>query len=314
MAINLHLLRLFTTVAEQHGFSRAAEVLNISQPAVSKGVRELEAQLHCVLMERSPGGVRLTEAGTVLLSHATALFAAERRAEEELQALRGLTQGELHVGASTTIATYVLPRLLGAFQDIHPDLHLRLTSANTQDIAERLLARDIDVALVEGPVEHPNLITHPWLTDELVVIAAADHPLARMEGPILPSDLAQARHIVREEGSGTREVVGSALDGFGVRPASIMEVGSTEAIKQVVAAGLGIAMVSAAAAKDQIALGVLKVVPVQGLSVERPLYRLTLKGHNLRFAAEAFEHFICQTDLRPVAHAPMAPAPPAGHR
>ncbi|MFG1463255.1 LysR substrate-binding domain-containing protein [Xanthobacter sp. DSM 24535] len=299
MAINLHLLRLFTSVAEQHSFSRAAEVLNISQPAVSKGVRELEGQLHCVLLERSPAGVRLTEAGSVLLSHATALFAAERRAEEELQALRGLAQGELHVGASTTIATYVLPRLLGAFQDIHPDLHLRLTSANTQDIADRLLSRDIDVALVEGPVEHPSLISHPWLTDELVVIAAPDHPLAQMEGPVLPSDLDHARHIVREAGSGTRDVVVLALEAFAVRPRMVMEVGSTEAIKQVVAAGLGIAIVSAAAAKDQISLGVLKVVPVEGLVVRRPLYRLTLKGQHLRFAAAAFEAFICRPDIQP---------------
>ncbi|WP_341990696.1 LysR family transcriptional regulator [Azorhizobium sp. AG788] len=297
MAINLHLLRLFRTVAECRSFSRAAEALHISQPAVSKGVRELESQLRCVLVERNPGGIGLTEAGTLLLAHAVDLFAVERRAEEDLQALRGLAQGELHVGASTTIATYVLPRILGAFQDAHPDLQLRLTSANTQEVAERLLARDIDVALVEGPVEHPSLSAHPWLFDDLVVIVAPDHPLAQMGKTLVPADLDQVRHIVREAGSGTREVVGTALEACGIRPDRVMEVGSTEAIKQVVAAGLGIAMVSAAAAKDQIALGRLKVLSVEGLALRRPLYRLTITGHHLKFAAAAFEQFICQAEF-----------------
>lgn len=297
MAINLHLLRLFRTVAECRSFSRAAEALNISQPAVSKGVRELESQLGCVLMERNPGGIGLTEAGSLLLAHAVDLFAVERRAEEDLQSLRGLAQGELHVGASTTIATYVLPRILGAFQDAHPDLQLRLTSANTQEVVERLLAREIDVALVEGPVEHPSLTAHDWLSDDLVVIVAPDHPLAQMRKTLVPADLDQVRHIVREPGSGTGEVVTAALEACGIRPERVMEVGSTEAIKQVVAAGLGIAMVSAAAAKDQIALGLLKVLSVEGLALRRPLYRLTLNGQHLKFAAAAFEQFICRAEF-----------------
>ncbi|MBX6747999.1 MAG: LysR family transcriptional regulator, partial [Acetobacteraceae bacterium] len=163
MPINLHLLRLFAMVARHRSFSRAAEMLHISQPAISKGVRELEAQLGTRLLERGgPGGVTLTEAGRVLAGHAATLFMVERAAEEDLAAFRGLHRGTLAIGASTTIATYLLPQVIGAFHRRHPQVELRLTSANTRAIVDLLLARELDIALVEGPVEEPGLLAEPW--------------------------------------------------------------------------------------------------------------------------------------------------------
>ncbi|MBV1800206.1 LysR family transcriptional regulator [Siccirubricoccus sp. G192] len=293
MAINLHLLRLFAMVARHRSFSRAAEALHVSQPSVSKGVRELEAQLGSRLLERGgPGGVTLTEPGRILAGHAATLFGAERAAEEDLAAFRGLRRGTLAIGASTTIATYLLPRALGAFHRQHPEVELRLTSANTRAIVDLLLARELDIALVEGPVEEPGLVVEPWREDEMVLVASATHPLGAEA--VLPDALAGQIVIMREPGSGTRDVGFEALAAWGVRPRRTLEVGSTEAIKQLVAAGVGVAIVSAAAAADQIALGRLRVPRLRSVSggqvtLRRMLSRLILPGRRPSVAAAAFE-------------------------
>jgi len=288
MSLNLHLLRLFATVARTGSFSRAAEILHISQPAISKSVRDFEAQVGCRLLDRGPKGVRPTREGEALARHARTLFAAERAAEEELRALRGLHQGSLRVGASTTIATYMLPDHLGAFHRAHPGIELHIVSANTRAIAELMAGHEIDVALVEGPVEDHDLVCEPWRTDAMVLIAAPSHPLAAAAGRVVPEMIAGEVLIVREPGSGSREVVADALAARGVRPARTLEIGSTEAIKQVVAAGLGLAIVSAATVKDQVALGRLTVIPWQGFSIKRSLWRLRKPGRLETPAARAF--------------------------
>jgi DNA-binding transcriptional LysR family regulator len=288
MALNLHLLRLFAAVAAEGSFSRAAEVLHVSQPAVSRGVREFEAQLGTRLLERGAGGVSLTAEGAALMRHAGALFAAERAAEEDVAAWRGLARGSLTVGASTTIATWFLPPLLAAFQAAHPAIELRLRIANTAAIAEALLARELEVALVEGPVDQPGIQGQPWREDRMVLIAGAPHPLARAGGVLDPASLAPERIILRERGSGTRDVADAALAALGVSPAATLEVGSTEMIVQVVAAGLGVAIVSLAAARDQMALGRLVALRVRGLAVSRQLTRLSLPGRQPSAAAVAF--------------------------
>ena len=291
MAINLHLLRMFFAVVEHGSFSQAALTLNVSQSAVSKGVKELEGQLGAPLLERR-AGMRPTETGAVLLWHAQRLFGAERSAEEELRALRGLTRGELRLGASTTVATYMLPPLLGAFYAAHPRIKIRLTSENTRKIADRLLAREIDLAVVEGPVDDPAIEADAWRIDEMALIAGADHQFAAHKGPIDPDALGKMTLLVREPGSGTREVVAAALEQAGVHPDETIEIGSTEAIKQIVASGVGVAIVSLAAAKDQIALGRLKAVAMAGLAISRPLYRLRVRGRSLAPAAAEFERML----------------------
>jgi DNA-binding transcriptional LysR family regulator len=290
MALNLHLFRLFAAVARHGSFSRAAEALHLSQPSVSKGVRDFEAQVGSRLLERGgPGGVTLTEAGRLLMRHAAGLFAAERDAEEELAALRGLRRGTLSVGASTTVATYQLPPILGAFHKRYPEIELRLTSANTRAIADLLLARELDVALVEGPVEEPGIAVRPWHDEEMVLIAAPDHRLAKAPSPLPTAAIADEIVLVREPGSGTREVALAALETHHIVPRSILEVGSTEAIKQIVAGGLGIAIVSAAAAADQITLGKLVVLKVRGFTVRRMLTRLSLPARQPSAPAAAFD-------------------------
>jgi DNA-binding transcriptional LysR family regulator len=288
MSLNLHLFRLFAAVARHGSFSRAAEALHLSQPSVSKGVRDFEAQVGSRLLERrGPGGVTLTEAGGLLMRHAATLFAAERAAEEELAALRGLHRGTLSVGASTTVATYHLPPILGAFHKRYPEVELRLTSANTREIAELLSTRELDIALVEGPVDEPGIEVRPWREEEMVLIAAPDHRLA--PGPVPTDAIAEEIVIVREPGSGTRDVALAALEAHHIVPRSVLEVGSTEAIKQIVAGGLGIAIVSAAAAADQIALGKLAVLRARDFAVRRTLTRLSLPARQPSAPAAAFD-------------------------
>ena len=292
MSLNLHLLRMFATVVRSGSFSKAAEILNISQPAISKGVRDFELQVGCRLLNRSPKGVVPTPEGLALSRRADALFAVERAAEDELSALRGLHNGSLRIGASTTIATYMIPRYLGAFHRAYPGVDIHLISANTRDIAAQMVEHEIDIGLVEGPVDDRNLVAEPWRTDVMKLIAAPDHAFAMASEPIDPRRLENEVLIVREPGSGSREVVAQALAAHGIEPLRTLEIGSTAAIKQVVAAGLGVSIVSVVTVDDQVRLGRLKVLDLDGMTIERTLWQLTLPGRLAMPAARAFEKML----------------------
>lgn len=291
MAINLHHLRVFAAVAEQRGFSRAATALRISQPAVSKAVRQLERQVGVPLVERAGRASHLTAAGERLAARARELFGVEEAAEEELRALRGLEAGSLRIGASTTIATYMLPPILARFHEAHPAIEQRVVSANTRAIARALLERRLDVALVEGPVEHPRIESRRWRSDELVLIAPPDHRLASRR-KVSVRDLGAERFVVREQGSGTREVAERALAKHGVHPATALQLGSTEAVKQAVAAGLGLAILSRYAAADQLALGRIALVRLHDAELKRSLTELRLRGRTPSAPAAAFAEFL----------------------
>ena len=287
--MNLHLLRMFTAVAQHRSFSRAAEELHISQPAVSKGIRELESQLGSPLLERAPGGVHLTEAGHILIDHARAMFATEQAAQEALDALRGLHRGSLRIGASTTIAAYFLAPILGAFHRRHPEVQLRLTSANTSTVMSLLAYRELDVAIIEGPVEMGEIIAKPWLEDELIFIVAADHSLAARKSQIRIDAVMEETFVLREQGSGTRDVAWDALQRSGCVPRHIFEVSSNEAIVRVVGAGLGIGIISSAVAADHLSLGRLKSLKIEGVTMRRSLTRLFLPNRQPSPAAAAFD-------------------------
>jgi len=291
MALNLHHLRLFTAVADERGFGRAATALRLSQPAISRAIAELERGVGLPLLDRSGKAVRLTDAGERLYARARELFGVERAAEQELSELRGLQGGVLRVAASTTIATYVLPKLLGQFRASHPAVRINVLSANTRSVAKMLLEWRVDIALVEGPVAHQRMDVRPWMEDELVLIASPAHRFARDHRASL-AELAAEPFIVREPGSGTREVMRRALEAHGVKLGRTMRLGGTEAIKQGVAAGLGLAFVSKAAVGDQVALGTIAVVPVPGLSIGRTFAELRLRGRAASPPAQAFAQLL----------------------
>ena len=292
MPLNLHLLRMFATVVRTGSFSRAAEALHVSQPAISKGVADFELQIGCRLLDRVPKGVRPTREGQALMRHAEVLFAAERAAEEEMRSLRNLGEGSLRIGASTTIASYMLAEYLGLFHNAYPNIDLHIISANTREIADLTIGHEIDIALVEGPIKDENLITTPWRTDVMELIVGPNHPFATATTPIDHRALAMETLIVREPGSGSREIVTKALADHGVEPRHTLEIGSTEAIKQAVAAGLGVSIVSTAAVPDQLAQGRLKIISIRDLNIERQLWQLKIPGRLDAPAAVVFEQLL----------------------
>ena len=293
MAINLHHLRLFTAVVRHGGFTKAAAQLNLSQPAISKSLNELERQLGLNLLDRTGRSIRLTDAGRTLYARGSEIFGVERTAEQELRELRGLKRGTLRIAASTTIATYMLPAYLGRFHTRHPRVRIQATSANTRTVVRLLLEFRVDIALVEGPVTNNRVVTQPWHDDELVVIAPPDHPLRSGSG-VTPSMLGPEAFLVREPGSGTRAVTEQALARHGVRLTNTMRVGGTEAIKQAVAAGLGLAIVSRAAATDQLALGRIAILPVDGFAIHRTLAQIKLLGRPSTASARELEALLAE--------------------
>lgn len=279
-------------VIDQRGFSRAANALNLSQPAVSKAVQVLEGDVGVALIERGSRPLRLTDAGASLYERARELFAVEQSAEEEMRALRGLEHGVLRVGASTTIATYLLPSILGAFRAQYPGIALHVVSGNTRTISRSLTRRRLDVALVEGPTDDPQFVVVPWRDDDLVIIAAPTHALGRPGVHVSKAMLAEYPFVSREDGSGTREVAEALLRTHGVHPHVALTLDSTEAVKQAVAAGLGIAVVSRAAAADQLALGRVTAVQIDGIDFPRQLTILRLAGRRPSAPAVAFESLL----------------------
>lgn len=307
MSLNLRLLRIFATVARRKSFSRAAEELIISQPAVSKGVRELERQLGLPLLDRSRGGVTLTEAGETLLHYAQRIFAMEAAAEVAVAQMRRVERGKLAIGASPTIGIYLLPALLGVFHRRYPDVQPSLEIAATRAILERLLTSPLDMAFVEGPVDVEGVIATPWRDDTLVVIAAPDHPLAQAQARARTAatrsaasgattaarerfarQIAAEPFIQREVGSGTRTIVDDGLRARGVTLQVAMEVNNTEGVKQMVSAGLGLAIVPCVTIAAELAAGRLVTLDAPALTLRRRLWRAQVVDRPVSPALRAF--------------------------
>lgn len=288
--MNLHLLRIFTAVIEQKSFSKAAEVQGVSQPAVSKAVRELEDQLQVVLLERGGRSFRPSEAGQMLYKYARGIFAMERAAIEAVQAYSELERGSLVIGASTTIAAYWLPRHIADFANQHPGINIRLLSGNTRQVAQWLLDCDIDVALVEGAIDDERLEMRPWRHERMLIVSGTEtFPAGRRQRA---EDLSTHCWLMREPGSGSRTVMEMELERLSIHPSKIIEAGSNEIIVQMAAAGLGVGMVPEVAAADAIALNRIQSVELMEGEINRELFRLRLPRRPISQSALAFEAMI----------------------
>ncbi|SEM37564.1 DNA-binding transcriptional regulator, LysR family [Pseudoxanthomonas sp. GM95] len=275
--LNLHLLRVFSAVVEHNGFSRAAEALFVSQSAVSKALRELESQLDLPLIDRSGGrGVRLTDGGQALYRHARGIFAMERAALEEVRERVGLRRGGLRIGASTTVAAYWLSDVFARHVAQYPQLDSALVVGNTGEIANALVDCRIDAGFVEGPPHDERIVATRWRDEPLQAVVAASSSLGASRRASA-KQLAAQRWLVREPGSGTREVAQTLLEARGIATARTLEIGSNEAIARAVAAGDGVAILPAAVVADLISVGKLRALTLpDGPPMQRPLYRLEL--------------------------------------
>src|SRR6516165_3036936 len=287
MSMNLNHLAVFHAAAQAGSMTRGAERLDISQPAVSKQVRQLERALGTHLFDRVGRRVRLSRAGEVLADYARRLFALAPEAEEAMTDVRAAGRARLAIGASTTIGTYLLPGVLAEFWRRHPRVELLVQIENTKQVHRRLAGHELDLGLTEGPVEEGELDAEVFHQDELVMIAAPGHRLAgRPRVPL--SAVREEPFILREPGSGTRAVEERALARLKLPVRVVMALGSTEAIKRVVAAGVGLAVVSRLAVDAECAAGTLAVLPVAGLRIARPLHLVRRRGRRDGPALQAF--------------------------
>ncbi len=286
-------LKVFRTVAEKLNFTNAAEVLFLTQPAVTLQIKTLEEDLGVKLFDRAGGKVKLTEAGEVLLDYAARITDLYNEAETAVGVLIGEERGKLSIGASTTIAQYVLPALLGEFLVYHPRVELSMIGANTENIVNALNEKRITLGLVEGPVGRNDLKTARFIEDEIVAVIAADHKLAK-NSKINFKQLAELPQIWREQGSGTRRVVEDALKHAKLKLRDFkiaMELDSTEAIKSAVEANLGIGFVSRWALSREIELGSLKIINIEKLQIKRQFNFVYPRTPQLERTAESFLRF-----------------------
>jgi DNA-binding transcriptional LysR family regulator len=285
--MNLNHLRVFAGVASAGNLTRAAQALRVSQPAVSKQLAELEADLGIPLFDRLPRGVRLTAAGEALRVHAERILNAEQAAEHELRDLAGLGRGRLSIGASTTIGSYLVPTLFGELHRQHPAVELDLQIANTAAIQAAVLDNVLDLGLTEGLVATDALEIESVASDEMVAIAPPGHPLLA-RAPLQARELTTLPLLMRERGSGTREVVEAALRERGVRAEPVMSLGGTEALKNAVLHGLGIAIVSRLTVDHELRSGQLAELRIDDLQIQRDLHLVRLKSKQPSPAAAAF--------------------------
>ena len=258
-------LQVFHTVAKQLSFTKAADLLFMTQPAVTFQVKQLEEHFNTRLFDRSHGKIALTSAGDLVLLYAERILALSAELETRMGEITGEIRGPLLIGASTTIAEFMLPRILGEFSVLHPEVQARLTVANSDTIEHRVADHSLDVGLIESPSHLLTLNTEACSEDELVVICGPKHKLATATS-LTPQQLVSLPYISRESGSGTREFTDAYFNRVGISPEdlnTVMELGSPEAVKGMVETGLGYAIVSRATITKELSLGLLVAIPLK---------------------------------------------------
>ncbi|MEV5471797.1 LysR family transcriptional regulator [Streptomyces sp. NPDC093675] len=269
-------LELLLAVARLGSLGRAARELGITQPAASSRIRSMERQLGVALVDRSPSGSRLTDAGALVTDWARRIVEAAEAFDAGAQALRGRRDSRLRVAASMTIAEYLLPGWLIALRGRRPDTAVSLLAGNSAAVVERLLADEADLGFVEGLSVPAGLDETVIAHDRLIVVTAPGHPWAHRRRPLSAAELASTPLILREEGSGTRQVLDAALGGL-ARP--LLELSSTTAVKASAVSGAGPAVLSELAVGEELAARRLVSVPVEDVRLDRDLRAVWRTGH-----------------------------------
>ncbi|OLZ13224.1 transcriptional regulator [Sulfobacillus thermosulfidooxidans] len=292
--LNLHHLKVFQTVVRHLSFSRAAEELLISQSAVSMHVKSLERAVGLPLFEKVGHHIRLTAAGESLWSYSQKIFALMEETQQVMSALKGGNIGQLRVAADTTVGVYVVPEYLGQFRRMFPQVAIMLDVANRATVMERIAAREADLAVMgQVPEDVAEWDATPFMENDLVVIASPDHPLAQKRF-IATEELAHEGFLVREVGSGTRATMERYFNQAGITFRVNMELGNNSTIKQGVAHGLGIAVISRRVIQLELESKRLVILPVEGFPLKRYWYVVHLRGHYLPPPAKALKDLLLQ--------------------
>ena len=302
-------LQAFRAVAKHRSFTKAADALCMTQPAVTFQIKQLEDHFNARLFNRAGGRITLTPAGIVALGYAERILGLCDELDAQIKDLTGREVGPLTIGASTTIAEFLLPRIVGEFKSLHPGIVPQLVVANSEVVQARVAERSLDLGFIEGDSHLPTLVTDVCCEDELQLVCAPSHPLAKRKG-VAVEMLPGYPYITRELGSGTREVIDHYLQKAGLSVDSleiIMEATSPEALKGLVATGLGFTIMSCATVEKEVRLGDLVRIPlapqlIRHLSVVYPRERIHAKiiEDFVRFAKERLAASLgASFDVRP---------------
>lgn len=289
-----HKLKVFCAVAETKSFSKASEIIHLTQPAVSLQIQALEELYETKLFDRSSAVITLTPAGEILYRYAKEILSLYASAAKDIGELTGLVKGSISLGASTTIGNHVLPTVLAEFRKNYPKIRVRLFVGNTRGIIELLNATTIDLGIVEGDITRQKLNVEGLLRDELVVIVSPQHPWAKKK-EISIFEVTKEPFIMREEGSGTRQIIEKYLNkyGLGIKDLKVaMMLGSTEGIKGAVESGIGISIISRWAARKENRYGALKLLSIKEEKLYRDFSIISLKNAIISHTVSEFLDYV----------------------
>lgn len=294
MPFTLQQLRLFESVARNNSYTRAAKELQLSQPAISSQMKRLEEELGVAIFEQVGKRIFLTSAGMALYEASGDILERVSELKENIDNLRGVVTGRLQIGMITT-SKYFMPHLMGRFLRKYPDVRPTLKFTNRAAVMERLLNNEDDFVILGQIPDNPNLESYEFLQNILVAVAPPDHPMAGQQNIPLRA-LVKEKFLIREPGSGTRMVFENELKRQKLELDPYMELGSSEAIKQSVIAGLGVSVLSLHSVRLEVESGILTILDVKGLPLRQPWYAVHLKGKRLSLAARTFLDFILSID------------------
>jgi len=281
-------LHVFITVVEQQNFTRAAEILHMTQPAVSSYIQNLERAMNVKLLERTNKFVRLNKAGEIVYQHAKDISRLYTRMENLVDDLKHSASGTLSIGSSYTYGEYILPHKIAYLLKSYPQLNPNIIIKNSNEIIELVMHNQIDVGIIEGEIKNEKVKITPFASDHLSITTASNHYLLNSE-KISSFDLSQETWLIREEGSGTREMQEKFFKRLDFYPKKFMILGSTQAIKESIEAGLGISLLSHSVIKNELELGKLKFLDIEGFSIKRNFSLVTLI---VKFQTRATEVFV----------------------
>ncbi|WP_342513474.1 LysR family transcriptional regulator [Sporosarcina sp. FSL K6-1522] len=281
-------LHVFVTVVEKGSFSRAAEALHMTQPAVSQYIKLLEQAYGGKLLDRSNKYVRLNKAGEIVYYHAKEIVGLYTKMQSLMDDLSNRASGPLSIGASYTFGEYVLPHFIARLREQFPLIKPRIVIGNTKEIAKLVVGHQLDVGIIEGDFKNAHLSIDAFAEDTMFVVASSHHRFTQQDCEVNVSELEKEAWIVRELGSGTREATERIFHAMSIAPNDIMEFGSTQLIKESVESGLGITFLSQFAIRREVSMGRLKIVPVKGAPYKRK-FSIILRTS---FKTKALEVFI----------------------
>ena len=286
-------LKVFQSVAHHLSFTKASNELFITQPAITKHIKELEAEFEVKFFDRVGNKIILTQAGNVLLSYADHIFSLHNEVKFELRQLKGTIEGNLRLGASTTIAQYVIPSALATFNQQFPEVKLSLINGNTEDIEQRLLKHEIDIGIVEGKPTNSDIRYTSFLNDELLVFTSAQNTI--ISNSASNDEFMKLPLVLRERGSGTLEIIEKSLQHYHISPKNLnvlLFLGSTEAIKSFIKTGNGVGIVSRFAIEQEISNNTFRLIHTPSLKFHRQFYFISPKGPEPVGIVKSFLQFV----------------------